>query len=183
MATLQGGKNLALQAVARKNPNLANINKALLKDKDVILAYIKANSSNYLLLDRCPINLYQDELLGDVDFIITVIQYLDLDYSRESLLHLIKKSTSFVFKNSIGDDPIDMDKSKEFVLSILKKYDEAVKVKEAELKAKNSAVDEIDRFIEHAKLTSLSGVTNKAKNSFDGEDRYKRTRVGFSADI
>lgn len=175
MATLIPGKNLALQMVQRPNPDLSQLRVELLQDKDLILSYAQAHSSNPLLLKGHPININKPGLIDDADFIVKIIQYLDLDYNKKALLDILKASTVAIIKIKMNKESISVEESKELAKNILKKYDNAVSAKNEQLARKGSDIDEVCRFIEETPINSLAG----AENEHNTDSYNKRRRIGF----
>lgn len=148
-------KEDAIIELKKAQPDYKNIDKLLLKDKDVVLAYMQEHSSNRLLdlNSKFPINLDINGLINDVDFIIAVINNLDIGYNQDDLVYLLELSTMRIIQTNY-DDYAHMSKEELQTLasSILKKYHNIAVSKKLALANKKQVIDEIFDFVHSTRI-------------------------------
>lgn len=148
-------KENAIIEVGKEQPNYKEIDKYLLKDKDVVIAYMQAHSSNALLSlnSKFSINLDFMGLINDEDFIIQVINNLDVGYNQDDLVYLLKLSAARIVQSKY-DIHNNMTKQdlEEPVSTILKKYRAAVLEQQEKLSHKKQVVDGVFDFIHSTRI-------------------------------
>ena len=170
-------KQEAIEEVKKKDINFENISPELLKDKDVALSYIQAHSSNKILLKGFPIDIDAPHMICDKNFIIQIINNLEVGYSKETLANLIKYSTNLLVRNHVEKHKdITAEELKCVAEEILNEYKGVIKKRAEELAHKQSILDEVDKYIESAEIDGESD-----KHSCENGIRYKRTDIGFTA--
>lgn len=169
-------KNEALEEVTKQNPNMSQIDESLLKDEDVVRAYIQLHSSNEMLVNRKPIDIDVKGLIDNETFIIDVIKNLDIGYDVNGLNSLITYSTKRIIKEELNANPnYTACKLKEMAEGIMLRYRDAVKMRGNELAHKQEILNEVGSYIENA-INKNNTNANKAKGKI-----YCRTDVGFTA--
>ena len=173
-------KKEAMQELAKDYIDFEKIDKSLLRDKDVILAYMQHHSSNNIIVKKCPIDIEVKGMVDDVDFVLDVIKNLDACYNKSALMALLKYSAFCIVRAKFDkNDALCAYDLKCFVSQILTKYNDMVKVRNSELSKKQSILDELNNFINEAKLDAFD--TKEIKNTLG--ERYKRSSIGFDIKI
>ncbi|MBQ3502601.1 MAG: hypothetical protein IJA72_02950 [Clostridia bacterium] len=145
----------AIIEVGKDQPDYKSIDKFLLRDKDVILAYMQAHSSNRLLdlNSNFPISLDINGLINNEDFIIAVINNLDNGYNQDDLVYLLKLSTARIIqtKYTMYDNSSE-DTLKGLASDILKRYHNVVVSQKLKLAHKKQVVDKVFDFIHSSRI-------------------------------
>lgn len=170
-------KQKAIEEVKKPEVDFGKIERVFLKDKTVVLAYIQAHSSNDLLLKDFPIYIDSPDLIGDEEFIIEVINHLDVGYSKVTVSNLIKHSASIIMRNELEKfKDKNVEELKDSAARILNRYNNAIKKRAEELARKQSILDEVDKYIKNVELDGGLVVSSNK-----GAERYRRTDIGFTA--
>lgn len=171
-------KQEAIKEVNKSSVDFDQFDKRLLMDKDVARAYMQHHSSNDLLFSKFPIDIDNKGMIDDADFILDVIKHLDVGYNRESLISLIKYSTSCIVKRKIDEDKLDdKDELKDLATQILQQFNDTIKARGKELEKKQLLLEDIDAHISEAELDCFKG--KKAKSN----EKYRRCNIGFTAEL
>ena len=148
-------KEDAIIEVKKAQPDYKNIDKILLKDKDVVRAYMQAHSSNRLLdlNSKFCINLDINGLINDEDFMIDVINNLDIGYNQDDLVYLIELSTMRIIQTNYDDyKHMPKEELENLASAILKRYHNIAVSKKLELSAKKQVIDEVFDFIHSTRI-------------------------------
>jgi hypothetical protein len=169
-------KQEAISEIIKPNINFNLIDKTLLLDRDVAIAYMQQHSSNNMLIQGFPINIDHEGMVDDMDFILELIQNLDIGYDRKSLNSLMKYSSSCIIRSKISaEDSQNVDELKQMVRDILTTYNEKLKTKTDELRQKQTVLDEVDDYINSVKIDKLGTISQTEHQA------YKRCDIGFTA--
>jgi len=172
-------KQDAIKEVNKSNVDFDQIDKKWLMDKDVARAYMQHHSSNDLLYSKFPIDIDVKGMIDDADFILDVIKNLDVGYNKDSLMSLIKYSTSRIVKRKIDIENIeDEQELKQYITQLMTDFNSMVKLREEELTKKQSLLNELSDFIEQTELDCFKNTT-KSKS----HEKYKRCNIGFTAEL
>jgi len=173
-------KQEAIKEVNKSNVDFDQIDKRLLRDKEVVLAYIQYHSSNDLLYSKFPIDINTKGMIDDSSFILDVIKNLDVGYNRESLMSLIKYSANCILKRKIDEENLteeDMSELKEFATKVVQQFYDSVNVRGKELEKKQSLLDEISNHINQTEADCCDGEKTKSYK------KYKCCNIGFTAEF
>lgn len=175
-------KDEAIAEVGKKNPDMAIIDEKLLKDKDVVLAYIKLHSSNEILKTSSPININYKGMIDDREFIVDIIKNLEVGYSTKALYSLLKCSTMSIVKNVVNNGTdLNIDSLKEFAKGVMINYDEQVKLRCEQLREKEKLLKQLNDFIKNTNIESIPQENPDIDEIAD--TRYKRTDIGFTSNM
>lgn len=169
-------KQQALLEISKKDINFDNFDKKLLKDIDIAIAYMQQHSSNEMLVRDFPINIDNQGMVDNMDFILELIQNLDVGYSKSSLMSLIKYSTSCIVRRKMDHNDYDASQLKSIATQILTTYNNKYKERTIELTKRQSLLDEVNKFIEDAPLDGFDKEESK-------HEKYKRCDIGFTAEF
>lgn len=171
-------KQQALEEVRKPRINFDKFDKKLLRDKDIALEYMKHHSSNDMLLKDFPIDIDSDGMIDDFDFVMTFINNLDVDYSKNSLMYMLKGSATRIVKAGINRNPDDdIEHLKQLTKDILTEYNSAVKSRAKQLEQKQSKLHQIDEYADDIEMDAFDA------QSQDSDERYRRCKIGFTADM
>ncbi len=148
-------KEEAIIEVKKAQPDYRNIDKFLLKNKDVVRAYMRAHSSNSLLdlNSKSPINLDINGLINDEGFIVDVINNLDVGYNQNDLVYLLELSTMRIIQINYDDyKHMPKDELESLASSILRRYHNIAVSKKLELACKKQVIDEVFDFIHSTRI-------------------------------
>jgi len=169
----------AIEEMKKPCVDFGKVDKFLLSDKDVALAYMKKHSSNNMLVENFPINVHLSGMVDDEDFILNLIKNLDVGYSEEALEFLVKRSTYRIIKRKTNESTeCDMEKVREKVTQILTNYNANIKIRSSELSARKSMLNDVGKFIENAKLDAFNNDKQKKRPK---QGFYKECNIGFTA--
>ena len=148
-------KEEAIIEVAKAQPDYRNIDKFLLRDKDVVLAYMQAHSSNKLLdlNSKFCINLDINGLINDESFMMAVLNNLDIGYNQDDLVYLLELSTTRIIQTNYDDyKHAPKEELENLASTILKRYHNVAVSKKLELSAKKQVIDEVFDFIHSTRI-------------------------------
>ncbi|MBQ7880876.1 MAG: hypothetical protein IJ358_03440 [Clostridia bacterium] len=145
-------KNEAIRALKQDNVRLREIDKDLLRDKDVIVAYMQAMSSNRLicLSDDYPITLDAKGMIDNEDFVMQVINYLDAGYSKIDVDTFLKISATRIIKSKLKLGELSSDNEqeiKDLAKGILIRYRDAIKKRDKQLLSQESTYSKVCDYI------------------------------------
>lgn len=182
-------KQIAIRYIQSGNFKFENIDKRLLQDKDIALAYMRKYSSNEMLFDGFPIDIAQPGMIDDQVFILNVIKNFGEDYSKTSAWQMIKYSTIMIVKKESGKlKTVNAEMLKDFSKRVLTRYNNMVKKRDEELKQGRTLMDEVCDYIRDFKLDAFDEQETKEDKPQQAQknevsDKYKRCKIGFTADI
>ena len=176
-------KSKAIEAVSKPKVDFDEIDNRLLKDKDVVRAYMQHHSSNIILVSKVPIDIDSAGMIDNETFITDVIKNLDIGYDKNNLESLLKYSTSVIVKKKLnGKTETTEAELMAVARRILARYNVQVKRKVTELSEKQQLMDRLNAQIAGTMISGLIDSIDNANSGKSGE-RYKRNSIGFTAEL
>lgn len=182
-------KEEAIEAVKDDNIDFESFSDELLKNKEVITAYMQAHSSNKLLLLGFPLDITIDEIVDDISLIIDVIKNLDVGYSRDNLELIIKQNVFSIVNKKIEKEKIeDAQLLKTIITKLMTSYKKEIDKRDKELQSKRDLISQlldcVDEFsiVDVGSQETVNEDTKSEINEYD-KTRYKRNNIGFCAKI
>lgn len=169
-------KSSALKEMAKPNIDWERLDARVLQDGDVVREFMRFHTSNSVFHEDSIINIYCDGMLDDMEFMLEVIEHLAVGYDRKKLIEVLKCSATNIAMNVVNQFECGKEELAEFVKQTLSTYNDAINKKDLELKSQRDAMAEVRKIVEESDL----GETDK---NLSNDKRYKRTQIGFTADI
>ena len=170
-------KEEVIQEVSKDCVDFSIIDRRLLKDIDVIRAYIAKHSSNNLVQKGFVIDVFQPGFIDKPGFVLEVIQGLDVGYNEKLLDIFLKCSAGIIVRKEADLNPnCTTQELQDLATKVLVRYKEAKIYREQQLKEKREMLESVNKLIDGFNLN-----TNTAKQ--EQGDKYKRNNIGFMADI
>lgn len=182
-------KQKAIRYIQSGTFDFNNIDKRLLQDRDIALVYMRTYSSNDMLYDNFPINIDVKGMIDNQKFVFNVIMNLSEGYSPECVRSLIKYSTIMVVKKEAAKlERVNFDMLKDFSRRLLIKYNSILKKRNQELQAGQNIVNQLCDYVRDFELDALEDKSKSTQQSNQElteqeSDKYKRCKIGFTADI
>ena len=164
------------------------ISDFLLKDRDVVRAFIINHSSNKLIQldDKFPISINVAGMIDDERFVSDVINGLDVGFDNDSLMDVLKVSARQIVIKKLREQDIaglDVTQSREELKKNIKEivdgYMSLLKVRKEQLIKKEQVREDVFKVIDDTLFED-----NEPKNcKKDNNDRYRRNKIGFNAEF
>lgn len=148
-------KQKAIKEVLKMDVDLKEIDPKLLKDKEVVLNYIKAHSSNDLLNEHNEfISLDVQGIIDDECFITKVIENLQNGYNESDLNNLLKLSVKRIIYTKLDTGELKDKDAKKYALQLLKKYKNALIVRKMQLAtiSVNNTYNDVCEFVDKSNV-------------------------------
>ncbi len=173
-------KEEVIQELSKDYVDFSTIDRRLLKDIDVIRAYIAKHSSNNIVQKGFIIDIDIPGFIDKPGFIVEIIQGLDVGYDEKALNSLLKYSAEKIVRREADNNPnCTTQQLQELATKVLTRYKEAKISREQQLKEKREMLESVNKVIDGFNLD----VKNNKLNQSRGGTKYKRHEVGFMADI
>ena len=175
-------KDEAILAMGCDVVDFNDIDPVLLTDRDVAIAFMRVHSSNDLLMPNFPIIISGTGMINDFEFMMEVIDNLDINYSKDALRNMLKDSVAVIVSEKMELERINNPSTlKTLARELLTIYNEEVKARNEILDKKKQIIEEVEDFIENEEMDSLPEDKTPPKYQKKGMGWYKDCHIGFGA--